>query len=841
MHRKASVMTGIFSAVVALGSVAGAVGQELSRGTEPFARKTDVRDSVEKVEEKSLPAPAWQQNEQPLGESRSIAQMGARFVKDQGEIWTSPARLRFSDLQWLVPAGGFAGALFVTDNGFSKHLSRNPAGLSHYNNLSNAGVAALAGAGGGLWLASHVTHNDHWRETGFLAGEAALNSLAVVEGMKYSLRRERPYQGDGSGAFFKSGGTSFPSVHAAAAWSIAGVFAHEYPGPLTKLMAYGLASAVSISRVRSGQHFPSDTFIGGMIGDLVAQHIYSKYHDPELGGGAWESISHIFRGDGSSSPGDQGSPYVPLDSWIYPALDRLAGLGLIDSGFAGMRPWTRRECTRLLGEAEEKLGDGENENTEAAKLIASLEHEFRFETESANGGANTAFRAESVYLRTEDISGLPLNDGYHFAQTQINDFGRPYGEGWNTITGFSSYSTSGRWTAYVRGEWQTATAVPALPLTARETIEKVDFLHRLPPDTGTSPVNEFRLLDAYVGITASNWEFSFGKQSLWWGPGEGGPMMFSDNEVPINMFRVNRVAPVKLPSILGLLGPMRMEFFLGQLDGYEFVSSPSGFVGQIGQSLSLQPFINGQKVSFKPTRNLEFGVSRTTIYGGPGYPLTLHTFLRSIVSTENKGTVGTVRKPGDRRSGVDFSYRVPGVRSWLSFYGDGFTDDEFSPIGYADRSAWHAGLYFSHIPKIQKLDLRVEGIYTDNPLGGALGHGFYYFNDTWRSGYRNDGNLIGSWIGRQGQGAQAWSTYWFTPRNKIQFQFRHEKVSNEFIHGGGTVTDGGINAEYSIRPDLSISGSVQVEQWNFPVLAQIAQSNVTSSLQVTFRPRGWNK
>ena len=261
-----------------------------------------------------MPTATWQQNEQPLGESRSIAQIGARFVKDQAEIWSSPARLRFSDLQWLVPAGGFAGALFVTDKGFSKHLSQNPAKLSHYDNLSNAGVAALIGSAGGMWLLGHAKHNKHWSETGFLAGEAALNSLAVVEGMKHSLRRERPLQGDGSGAFFKSGGTSFPSVHAAVAWSVAGVLAHEYPGPLTKLMAYGLASAVSISRVRARQHFPSDTFIGGMIGDLVAQHIYSERHDPDLGGAVWESISHAFRGDGASSLGNQGSPYVPLES-----------------------------------------------------------------------------------------------------------------------------------------------------------------------------------------------------------------------------------------------------------------------------------------------------------------------------------------------------------------------------------------------------------------------------------------------------------------------------------------------------------------------------------------------
>src|SRR5260370_15412745 len=139
-------------------------------------------------------------------------------------------------------------------------------------------------------------------------------------------------------------------------------------------------------------------------------------------------------------------------------------------------------------------------------------------------------------------------------------------------------------------------------------------------------------------------------------------MMLSDNAVPINMFRVTRVATVRLRSILGRLGPMGMELFLGQLDGYEFVTSPSGFVGQFGESRSVQQFINGQRVSFKPTRNLEFGVSRTTIYGGPGYPLTLHTFLRSIFSTENKGTVGTPRKPGELRPGEGGAYRFSLVR-----------------------------------------------------------------------------------------------------------------------------------------------------------------------------------
>src|SRR5258708_22118080 len=157
-----------------------------------------------------------------------------RFVRDQREIWTSPAKLRFSDTEWLVPLSGLTAGLFVTDRDFSKHLSQNPTTISHYKTLSNAGVAALVGGAGGMWLLGHVRHNEHWSETGFLAGEAALNSLVSVETFKYSLGRQRPFQGDGTGSFFQSG-TSFPSEHSAAAWSVAGVVAHEYPGPLMKI------------------------------------------------------------------------------------------------------------------------------------------------------------------------------------------------------------------------------------------------------------------------------------------------------------------------------------------------------------------------------------------------------------------------------------------------------------------------------------------------------------------------------------------------------------------------------------------------------------------------------
>jgi membrane-associated phospholipid phosphatase len=765
--------------------------------------------------------------------------LGKQFLEDQEQIWTSSAKIRFSDTQWLVPLSGITAGLFVTDSDFSGHLSKNPTTISHYKTLSNAGLGALVGGAGGMWLLAHVRHNEHWNETGFLAGEAALNSLVAVETFKYSLRRQRPYQGDGSGPFFQSSGTSFPSEHAAAAWSVAGVIAHEYPGPFTKIVAYGLASLVDISRIRARQHFPSDVLVGSVIGNLVAQDIYSRHHNPELGGGEWRSISQFFRGDGNPSPANQGSPHVPLDSWIYPALDRLAGMGLIQSAFEGMKPWTRNECVRLLHEASESVDVEGRGGPEAEKIYRLLQAEFREDLEGKSGDGQFRGRVESVYARVTSISGEPLTDGNHFGQTLINDFGRPYQEGFNTVEGISAWTTAGRWVGYVRAEYQHSPSAPAQSDTARQFIASVDNIPGVPPATPVSSVNRVRLLDAYVGLNFENWQVTFGKQSLWWSPVEGGPLMFSDNAEPVNMLRISRVSPFKLPSVLGRLGPIRVEWFLGQFDGHQFVfRNDTGIVGQFGRSLDRQPFLQGQKISLKPTPNFEFSVSTTAVFaGGPG-ALTWHTFLRSY-TLGNTPFQGDIANPGDRRSGVDFSYRIPGLRNWLTFYGDAFDEDEFSPLGYPRKSAIRGGIYMPRIPGIPKLDLRVEGGSTVPPDFSGC-NGCFYVNNRYPDGsYTNLGNLVGSWLGRGGQGEQAWSTYWLTSRNKIQLNYRHQKISTLYLPQGGTLNDAGVKADFWLGSTVMLSGSVQYEKWNYPVLDPLPRSNVATSVEVSFWPRSW--
>jgi len=789
-----------------------AARKEEEMGESAATRNSDANGTV------ALPAPVQ-------SEKQRSPQLFADFVEDEKELWTSPERLRFTDTAWLVPLGGITSVLFVTDSDFSRHLSHNPKTLSHYNTVSDAGVAALVGGAGGMWLLSHYNYNEHWRETGFLAGEAAVHSLMMTEALKYSLRRARPYQGDGTGRFFQSGGSSFPSEHATAAWSVAGVIAHEYPGPLTKILAYAAASVVSYSRVRAEKHFPSDVFVGSVIGNLVAQSIYSRRHDPELGGEEWTSASQYMHEHWKPAPESMGSPNVPLDSWIYPAVERLAAQGLVHSEFLNVRPWTRLECVALLNEAASNLEEAGSRGPEMAGVVAALRTEFASELHAFETGNEEAFRLESVYTRVTGINGTPLADSYHFGQTIYNDEGRPYQEGLNNITGFSSYATADRFALYFNGEFQHAPGAPAYPLAVRQAIAGMDA-NPVQPATPFEEVNRLTVQNAYLNTNIDSWNFSFGKQDMWWSPSYGSSFLFSNNAEPMYMFRLSRVTPFTLPWLFRFMGPVKLDLFVGKLRGNDFPP---------------RPIFHGEKISFKPTKNLELGFSRTAEFGGVGRAMTLGAIWHSYVSFSSGAGVAANENPGHRVGGFDFSYRLPFVRDWLKVYADSMSSDDPSPIDAPRRAPVNSGLYLAKFPGLPKLDFRVEGIYTDTSTSRSIGGKFSYWEAFYHDAYTNNNFLMGSWIGREGTGAQAWSTYWFSPRNSLQFGYRHAKVDGDFIPGGETVNDGSVKLDWWVRRDLSFSTFVQYEQWKAPLLAPALQKNWTSSVEIAFWPRGWNK
>src|SRR5579863_5578463 len=764
-------------------------------------------------------------------QNRLVSPFLKHIAGDQKQFWTSPARFRTKDLKWILPAAGITAAFIASDSWWSRQV--NPAHQQTSLTVSDYGTYSLIGLGGASFLLGSMTHDDHLQETGLLSSEAAINATGVTYLFKEITQRQRPLQGNGNGDFF-TGGSSFFSEHSAIAWSVASVWAHEYPGWLSQTAAYGLATAITITRVTAKQHFPSDVIIGSALGWYFGRQVYRAHHDPELGGSPWGSLLPEHTVEKPRNPNYMASPYVPIDSWIYPLLERLIALGYMKSNMLGIRPWTRLQCARMVQDSGDTLENSVNDSVEAGQIYKSLAQEFAPEIARLDGAANVGARVNSVYTRMADISGTPLRDSYHFGQTLVNDYGRPYWTGFNDITGVSAEAETGPLAFNLQAEYQHAPAMPSYSAAALSAIGAADGTP--PLANGTSQVNQLQLLNSTVSLNIDNVQFSFGEQSAWLGSGESGSFLMSNNAPPFPMFRIDDVQPHEIPGVSRVLGPFRTEFFIGQLSGHHWetciVASCQTYPGYptvVGPKIVPQPFIQGGKISFQPTPNFEFGMGYTAMFGGPGLPVTFGNFFRTFYVHSSTAA----NNPGKRISEADFSYRIPGLRNWLTFTFDSLVTDEFSPIG-STRANVNPGIYMPRIPKIPKLELRAEGFNVSRT--NEFSPGFVYAdNRRFLGGYTNDGVLMGSWIGRAGRGGQGLLTYWLSPRNKIQLGYRLQGVSPDFIQGGRLV-DYSAQTEFMIGPNVSVSGFFQYEQWKFPVLSPTRQSDVTASLQLTFYP-----
>ena len=204
------------------------------------------------------------------------------ILKDQAAIWTSPARIRERDLAYLIPLG-LATTLTMTVDHQAMASSKldDPSLNSHAETASNGLLGGFVAAPVIIYGLGYIHHDDHATETGILAGEAMVDSLVVDEVLKAVTMRERPTLDSAKGKFFQSNvglDSSFPSTHSIIAWSSAAVIASEYPGYMTKITAYGLATGLSMTRVLARQHFPSDVLVGSAVGWLVGRYVIHKHH-----------------------------------------------------------------------------------------------------------------------------------------------------------------------------------------------------------------------------------------------------------------------------------------------------------------------------------------------------------------------------------------------------------------------------------------------------------------------------------------------------------------------------------------------------------------------------------
>lgn len=527
-----------------------------------------------------------------------------------------------------------------------------------------------------------------------------------------------------------------------------------------------------------------------------------------------------------------GSVYVPVDSWVYPAVARLYSLGYVDTLFLGMRPWTRRSILHCLLKSKAAILDSHDE--EAQDIFASLLTELAAEVPESNIERGAVYGFHSLYTRVMGIGGPTLRDSYHLGQTISNDYGRLYQTGFNNITGFSTLNEAGRFSLYVRGEYQHSPSGSGYPQNLAAFLSAVDRIPYSPPNEPQDTIpagpisaeNQFRLVEASLSFHLLGHEISGGKSDAWLGPAAGSAMAWSNNAENIYSFRINRVEPLNVPLLSKVLGPLRYDFFYGSLKGHTAYN---------------QPYVHSEMFAFRPTNNFEFGFQRTIVFGGEGHaPVTLHTFLKGFFSFNDVTPDVKISRedPGARFSAFNFSYRLPFVRQYATLYADSITHDDVTPISAPRRAAYRTGLYFSQFLKqLRKLDFRVEAVSTDPGTSRSNAGQFNYWEVLQRQAYTNKGYIMGDWIGREAKGGQAWITYHFSPQEWLQFSYLNKKTPDDFIPNGTTQNQFTISLVKRIGRDVELNTWVQYEGWKAPIYKTGLQRNVVGAFQLTWYPK----
>jgi membrane-associated phospholipid phosphatase len=207
------------------------------------------------------------------------------FLHDQKEIWSFPIQLG-KGRHWAptLAISAVTGGLIVADPHAMPYFESHAQNLDDINDVFDPLITTgeVVAVPLSLMVAGYARHDVYQISTALLAVEAYADSAVVDLGMKAVTRRKRPSDvppgGSYNDTFFSGGkspfkGSSFPSGHAAAVFSVATVVASRYQHhKWVPWLTYGFATAITLSRISTRAHFPSDAFLGAALGYTIARY-----------------------------------------------------------------------------------------------------------------------------------------------------------------------------------------------------------------------------------------------------------------------------------------------------------------------------------------------------------------------------------------------------------------------------------------------------------------------------------------------------------------------------------------------------------------------------------------
>jgi hypothetical protein len=178
---------------------------------------------------------------------------------------------RKNSLYWL--AGGSIGALVIhpEDGRINRHLATSKSADVFFapGAIIGQGYTILPAAAA-TYIWGRAEHNGRVQHLGMDEIEASLISLGLVEGLKVTVRRERPRPLPGQST--TGTGYSFPSGHATLTFAAATVL-QQHLGYRAGIPTYLIASYVAMSRLHDNVHWASDVAFGTGLGIMIGRSV----------------------------------------------------------------------------------------------------------------------------------------------------------------------------------------------------------------------------------------------------------------------------------------------------------------------------------------------------------------------------------------------------------------------------------------------------------------------------------------------------------------------------------------------------------------------------------------
>lgn len=428
-----------------------------------------------------------------------------------------------------------------------------------------------------------------------------------------------------------------------------------------------------------------------------------------------------------ANAGSISTPNVAPDSPLYRELDKLISFGLIEPPILGQRPYPRSEFARMTAEAIEKMKEREDKKHDDYdefvadqkkywQIKASLKNlKTEFEDELIDLGAIEGekkkyrihpFEKFDTYFTILDSPPvtIPPNNGRGTINALIDpladyNLGRHYTDGVQIAHEVDARFTASRFlSGYVRPRFE------------------INF-----PRDGYLD-GDVHLQNAYSTFRAGNFSLEFGRDSMIWGFGERGSLLFSTNPRPMDGFWLTNPTPARLPWVFKYLGRWRYTLYAVNLGP--------------GQAQKW-PWLAGYKFSLSPSKYVEIGFAHAVEIGGEGAPTpSLVDVIGEYVGFRPAGTNPSAPNLTNHTFEIDYLLRIVPLRG-LSLYGNIVIEDKWKSIKKTLKQgcSYLWGVYVPALNSSGTMDLRVEYVMT-SPL--------QYHHSLYEDGYTLNRRIIGS-------------------------------------------------------------------------------------------------